>query len=100
LALKISAGGPGYSARTIFFLGRASSSSSCNDACSPYPVRPGLAFQNKAVVYAILFRSAAETLATIAADPKHLGALPSSSSLASSGPPLVRAFQERHLPAL
>ena len=33
-----------------------------------------IAFQNKAVVYAILFRSAAETLAAIAADPKHLGA--------------------------
>lgn len=33
-----------------------------------------IAFQNKAIVYAILFRSAAETLATIAADPKHLGA--------------------------
>jgi len=33
-----------------------------------------IAFQNKAIVYAILFRSAAETLTTIAADPKHLGA--------------------------
>ncbi len=33
-----------------------------------------IAFQNKAVVYAILFRTAAETLATIAADPRHLGA--------------------------
>src|SRR5574337_295901 len=33
-----------------------------------------MAFQNKAVVYAILFRCAAETLTTIAADPKHLGA--------------------------
>ena len=33
-----------------------------------------IAFQNKAIVYAILFRCAAETLATIAADPKHLGA--------------------------
>ncbi|UGY30347.1 IS91 family transposase (plasmid) [Bradyrhizobium septentrionale] len=33
-----------------------------------------IAFQNKAVVYAILFRCAAETLATIAAAPKHLGA--------------------------
>ena len=33
-----------------------------------------LAFQNKAVVYAILFRAAAETLLTIARDPKHLGA--------------------------
>ena len=33
-----------------------------------------IAFQNKAIVYAILFRTAAETLTTIAADPKHLGA--------------------------
>ena len=33
-----------------------------------------IAFQNKAAVYAILFRAAAETLTTIAADPKHLGA--------------------------
>jgi hypothetical protein len=33
-----------------------------------------IAFQNKAAVYAILFRAAAETLRTIAADPKHLGA--------------------------
>src|SRR6059036_3999824 len=33
-----------------------------------------IAFQNKTVVYAILFRTAAETLATIAADPRHLGA--------------------------
>src|SRR5664279_3713385 len=33
-----------------------------------------IAFQNKATVYAILFRAAAETLRTIAADPEHLGA--------------------------
>src|SRR5438034_1385 len=33
-----------------------------------------IAFQNKAAVYAILFRAAAETLATIAADRRHLGA--------------------------
>jgi hypothetical protein len=33
-----------------------------------------IAYQNKAVVYSILFRAAAETLRTIAADPKHLGA--------------------------
>src|SRR4249920_3582178 len=33
-----------------------------------------IVFQNKAVVYAILFRAAAETLATIAADSRHLGA--------------------------
>ena len=33
-----------------------------------------IAFQNKAVVYDLLFKTAAETLTTIAADPKHLGA--------------------------
>jgi hypothetical protein len=33
-----------------------------------------IAFQNKTIVYAILFRTAAETLRLIAADPKHLGA--------------------------
>ena len=33
-----------------------------------------IAFQNKAVVYGILFRTTAETLRTIAADPQHLGA--------------------------
>jgi len=33
-----------------------------------------IAYQNKAVVYDLLFRTAAETLLTIAADPKHLGA--------------------------
>ena len=33
-----------------------------------------IAYQNKEVVYGILFRAAAETLKTIAADPKHLGA--------------------------
>jgi hypothetical protein len=39
----------------------------------PAPIAE-IAFQNKAVVYAILFKAAAETLRTIAADPKHLGA--------------------------
>ena len=33
-----------------------------------------IAYQNKTVVYDILFRAAADTLRTIAADPKHLGA--------------------------
>ena len=33
-----------------------------------------LAYQNKKEVYGILFRTAAETLCTIAADPRHLGA--------------------------
>ncbi len=33
-----------------------------------------IAFQNQTVVYDILFRAASETLHTIAADSKHLGA--------------------------
>ena len=33
-----------------------------------------IAFQNKAAVYAILFKAAAETLRAIAAEPRHLGA--------------------------
>ena len=33
-----------------------------------------VAYQNKAVVYDILFKAASETLLTIGADPKHLGA--------------------------
>jgi hypothetical protein len=33
-----------------------------------------VAYQNKAVIYGILFKASAETLLTIAADPKHLGA--------------------------
>jgi hypothetical protein len=33
-----------------------------------------IAYQNKAAIYGILFKAAAETLLTIAADPKHLGA--------------------------
>ena len=39
----------------------------------PAPVAE-IAFQNKETVYAILFRTAAETLRTIGADPRHLGA--------------------------
>src|SRR5690349_4910900 len=39
----------------------------------PAQIAP-IAYQNKAVVYDLLFRTAAETLITIAADPKHLGA--------------------------
>jgi hypothetical protein len=33
-----------------------------------------IAYQNKAVIYHLLFKAAAQTLLTIAADPKHLGA--------------------------
>jgi hypothetical protein len=39
----------------------------------PAPVAD-IAWQNKAAVYGILFQAAAETLITIAADPRHLGA--------------------------
>jgi len=39
----------------------------------PAEIAP-IAYQNKAVVYDLLFRTTAETLLTIAADPKHLGA--------------------------
>ena len=38
------------------------------------PAIADIAYQNKAVVYDLLFRAAAETVLTIAADPKHLGA--------------------------
>jgi hypothetical protein len=39
----------------------------------PAPIAD-IAYQNKTVIYGILFKAAAETLITIAADPKHLGA--------------------------
>jgi hypothetical protein len=39
----------------------------------PQPIA-AIALQNKEIVYNILFRAAGETLRTIAADPKHLGA--------------------------
>ena len=68
-----------------------------------------IAYQNKRAVYGILFRATAETLRTIAADPKHLGAeigffavLHSwGSELASSSPPALcrprrRALSRRH----
>ncbi len=52
--------------------------------CSPTPYfhvvftlpRPiaDIAYQNKAVIYDILFKASAETMITIAADPKQLGA--------------------------
>jgi hypothetical protein len=39
----------------------------------PAPIAD-IAYQNKAVVYDLLFKASAETLTTIAADPRHLGA--------------------------
>ena len=38
----------------------------------PAPIS-AIAYTNKAVIYRLLFEVAAETLSTIAADPKHLG---------------------------
>ena len=39
----------------------------------PAPIAD-IAYQNKAVIYDLLFKASAETMVTIAADPKHLGA--------------------------
>jgi len=39
----------------------------------PRPIA-AIAYHNKAIVYDLLLKTAAETLITIAADPKHLGA--------------------------
>jgi hypothetical protein len=39
----------------------------------PAPIAE-IAYQNKAVIYDILFKASAETVITIAADPNHLGA--------------------------
>ena len=35
---------------------------------------PAIAYQNKAVVYNLLFKASSQTMRTIADDPKHLGA--------------------------
>jgi hypothetical protein len=44
-------------------------------SCSPWPVPAAeIAFQNKRVVYAVLFRAATEALRDVAAEPRHLGA--------------------------
>ena len=39
----------------------------------PRPIA-GIAYQNKRVIYGLLFKASAETMLTIAVDPKHLGA--------------------------
>ena len=59
-------------------------SPSARPSCLPVPLLPrrlhaagpiaDIAYQNKAVIYDLLFKAAAETMLTIAADPKHLGA--------------------------
>jgi hypothetical protein len=50
----------------------------------PAEIAP-IAYQNKAVVYDLLFRTAAETLLTIAADPRHLGAISASLQCSTAG---------------
>jgi Transposase zinc-binding domain len=50
----------------------------------PAPIAD-IAYQNKAEIYAILFRAAAETLLTIAADPRHLGARAASPPCSTPG---------------
>ena len=49
-----------------------------------------IAYQNKAVIYDLLFKASAETLTTIAADPKYLGA--ASASLRFSIPGVRRSL--------
>ncbi len=61
----------------------------------PAPIAD-IAYQNKAAVYDILFKASAETLITIAADPKHLGArIGMTAVLHTWGSALHPAFVER-----
>jgi Transposase zinc-binding domain len=56
-----------------------------------------IAYQNKAVIYNILFKAAAETIITIAADPKHLGArIGALSVLHTWGSPLTQNPHSRY----
>ena len=50
----------------------------------PAPIS-AIAYQNKAVIYDILFKASAEALTTIAADPKHLGARIGATSVRTPG---------------
>ena len=51
----------------------------------PAPIAD-IAYQNKSVVYGLLFDTAAEVLQTIAADPKHLGARIAATRAGTAGP--------------
>ena len=44
-----------------------------------------IAYQNKAAIYDLLFKAAAEATLTIAADPKHLGAASASPACCTPG---------------
>ena len=65
-------GGEGMAGRAR---SRAAARRHTSTSCTPCQ-RPiaDIAYQNKAVIYDILFKASAETMITIAADPKHLGA--------------------------
>ena len=56
-----------------------------------------IAYQNKAVLYGLLFKASSETMLTIAADPKHLGVrigvLPITPSLAPFRPSMPHAHR-------
>ena len=65
-------GGTGLAGRAR---GRFAAGAAISTSSSPCrPTIAEIAYQNKAAVYDLLFRAAAETLITIAADPRHLGA--------------------------
>src|SRR5437879_1120766 len=55
-------------------MARGSTGRSATRRVLPRGVHAAIAYSNKAVIYDLLFAVAAETLRTIAADPKHLGA--------------------------
>ena len=59
----------------------------------PEPIA-AVAYQNKAVIYDLLFKAAAEATLTIAADPKHLGARSASPPYSTPG---ARPWRVRHL---
>src|SRR5947209_4025617 len=54
--------------------GRGSRWRTSSAASGPPGALGGIAYQNKARVYGLLLKAAAEALTTIAADPRHLGA--------------------------
>ena len=56
-----------------------------------------LAWQNKAVVYDLLFRAASETMMTIAADPRHLGARIGVTAVLHTGGSAMRRHPHVHM---
>jgi len=66
--------------------------------CGVYAAAPiaDIAYQNKAAIYAILFKATAGTLLTIAADPKHLGAGSASPPCSIPGAPRLTHHPHVH----